>query len=52
MDRIDFHCHAIPPGYREFALQNGHANPDGMPALPVSGHMELLTGIDCLGLES
>ncbi|KAF5548079.1 amidohydrolase [Fusarium phyllophilum] len=32
--RIDLHCHAVAPGYRQYALQNGHENPDGMPALP------------------
>ena len=33
--RIDFHCHAIPPGYRQYAIDCGHEKPDGMPALPV-----------------
>ncbi|KAF5549201.1 multidrug resistance-associated [Fusarium mexicanum] len=32
--RIDLHCHAVAPGYRQYALQNGHEKPDGMPALP------------------
>ena len=36
MERIDVHCHAVPPGYRQYALVNGHEKPDGMPALPVS----------------
>ncbi|KAK3315850.1 amidohydrolase [Apodospora peruviana] len=34
MERIDIHCHAVPPGYRQHALDNGHEKPDGMPALP------------------
>ncbi|ORY65435.1 amidohydrolase [Pseudomassariella vexata] len=34
MQRIDIHCHAVPPGYRQYALDNGHEKPDGMPALP------------------
>ncbi|KAK8135649.1 hypothetical protein PG984_003589 [Apiospora sp. TS-2023a] len=34
MQRIDVHCHAVPPGYRQFALDNGQERPDGMPALP------------------
>ncbi|KAK8078037.1 hypothetical protein PG996_004207 [Apiospora saccharicola] len=34
MERIDIHCHAIPPGYRRYAIDNGHEQPDGMPALP------------------
>ncbi|KAK4215594.1 hypothetical protein QBC37DRAFT_386176 [Rhypophila decipiens] len=32
--RIDMHCHAVPPGYRQYAIDNGHSNPDGMPAMP------------------
>ncbi|WDK20733.1 amidohydrolase [Colletotrichum graminicola] len=34
MERIDIHCHAVPAGYRQYALDNGHEKPDGMPALP------------------
>lgn len=33
--RIDIHCHAVAPGYRQYALDNGHEKPDGMPGLPV-----------------
>ncbi|KAF5020199.1 hypothetical protein F66182_7764 [Fusarium sp. NRRL 66182] len=32
--RIDLHCHAVAPGYRQYAIDNGHEKPDGMPALP------------------
>ncbi|KAM0443975.1 hypothetical protein ACHAQK_002723 [Fusarium lateritium] len=32
--RIDLHCHAVAPGYRQYAVDNGHEKPDGMPALP------------------
>ncbi|KAK4188782.1 decarboxylase yanB, partial [Podospora australis] len=45
MERIDIHCHAVPPGYRQYALDNGHAQPDGMPALPAwspEGHIALM----------
>jgi hypothetical protein len=35
--RIDLHCHAVAPGYRQYAIDNGHEKPDGMPALPVRG---------------
>jgi hypothetical protein len=35
MERIDVHCHAVPPGYHQYAVDNGHSKPDGMPALPV-----------------
>ncbi|KAK2018434.1 amidohydrolase [Colletotrichum eremochloae] len=34
MERIDIHCHAVPQGYRQYALDNGHDKPDGLPALP------------------
>ncbi|MCJ1393392.1 hypothetical protein MMC18_006266 [Xylographa bjoerkii] len=34
MKRIDVHCHAVPPGYRQYALDNSYDKPDGMPALP------------------
>ena len=38
MERIDVHAHCVPPGYREYCLQNdfaGRGHPDGMPAIPV-----------------
>ncbi|TVY14349.1 Decarboxylase yanB [Lachnellula arida] len=34
LERLDVHCHAITPKYREFLIQTGHQNPDGMPAIP------------------
>ncbi|KAI1846804.1 hypothetical protein JX266_007025 [Neoarthrinium moseri] len=34
MERVDVHCHAVPPGYRQHAIDNGHEMPDGMPGLP------------------
>ncbi|KAK3695801.1 amidohydrolase [Podospora appendiculata] len=34
MERIDVHCHAVAPGYRQYALDSGHEQPDGMPCLP------------------
>ncbi|TVY82808.1 Decarboxylase yanB [Lachnellula suecica] len=45
MERIDVHCHAVPPGYRKYAVDNGHEQPDGMPALPAwsaEGHIALM----------
>lgn len=39
MERIDFHVHCVPPGYRDYCLHNdfaGRGYPDGMPAIPVS----------------
>ncbi|KAF4332183.1 amidohydrolase [Fusarium beomiforme] len=47
--RIDLHCHAVAPGYRQYALQNGHEKPDGMPALPPwspVGHIELMNKLN------
>ena len=35
LERVDVHSHAITPKYREFLIQNGHKNPDGMPLIPV-----------------
>ncbi|KAF2725896.1 amidohydrolase 2 [Polychaeton citri CBS 116435] len=32
--RIDVHVHYLPPAYRKACVENGHANPDGMPYLP------------------
>ena len=35
MAKIDVHCHAVPPKYRQRLIENGHQAPDGMPAIPV-----------------
>lgn len=43
--RIDVHCHAVAPGYRQYAIDNGHEKPDGMPALPVRNLCHSLTPI-------
>ncbi|KAF2485197.1 hypothetical protein BDY17DRAFT_293104 [Neohortaea acidophila] len=32
--KIDTHVHMLPPAYRQACIDNGHANPDGMPYLP------------------
>ncbi|KAK8869030.1 Decarboxylase yanB [Apiospora arundinis] len=40
MERIDVHCHVVPSGYRQYACDNGHAQPDGMPALPAGSPEE------------
>lgn len=34
MDRIDVHCHALPPRYCQQLVDHGHSKPDGMPAIP------------------
>jgi hypothetical protein len=36
--RIDTHSHFVPAFYRDELEANGHAQPDGMPAVPVSSH--------------
>lgn len=36
MEQINLHSHAIPAAYRQDLIENGHSNPDGMPAIPVS----------------
>jgi 6-methylsalicylate decarboxylase len=43
--KIDVHSHFLPPVYRQACLDNGHANPDGMPYLPEwseETHVELM----------
>jgi predicted TIM-barrel fold metal-dependent hydrolase len=43
--KIDVHVHFLPPSYRQACLDNGHANPDGMPYLPEwseEAHLELM----------
>ncbi|KAH9205497.1 hypothetical protein DL95DRAFT_348311 [Leptodontidium sp. 2 PMI_412] len=45
MEKIDVHCHAVPPKYRQRLIENGHQNPDGMPAIPpwsVESHLSLM----------
>lgn len=43
--RIDVHSHFLPPFYREALANNGHSNPDGMPAIPTwskEAHLEMM----------
>jgi predicted TIM-barrel fold metal-dependent hydrolase len=50
--RIDIHAHFLPDAYRHAAIAAGHAEPDGMPALPpwtAAGHLELM---DRLGIAT
>lgn len=49
--KIDVHSHYLPPFYQEALRNNGHANPDGMPAVPdwsPEQHLELM---DKLGIQ-
>ena len=44
--RIDTHSHFLPPFYSEALANNGHKNPDGMPAIPpwsVDAHLEMMS---------
>ena len=55
LERVDVHSHAITPKYREFLIQTGHQNPDGMPAIPVRRvwkPLYLLCGWQFLGMDT
>ncbi|PVH79199.1 amidohydrolase 2 [Cadophora sp. DSE1049] len=59
MAKIDVHCHAVPPKYRQRLIENGHQNPDGMPAIPpwsIESHLSLMKthniGISVLSITS
>ncbi|KAL1297011.1 hypothetical protein AAFC00_004605 [Neodothiora populina] len=46
--RIDVHAHFLPPDYFQACLDNGYANPDGMPALPkwsTEAHLDSMSRI-------
>ncbi|KAK6210645.1 hypothetical protein LQW54_005994 [Pestalotiopsis sp. IQ-011] len=51
MGRIDVHCHAVPAAYRQYALDNGHEKPDGMPALPAWSAEQHIAMMDKLGIS-
>ncbi|KAI1617644.1 aminocarboxymuconate-semialdehyde decarboxylase [Exophiala viscosa] len=47
--KIDCHSHFLPPGYRTACAENGHKNPDGMPAIPEwspEAHLEMMKAVD------
>jgi hypothetical protein len=35
MEKIDTHCHIVPPGWRKWCEELGWGTPDGMPCIPV-----------------
>jgi predicted TIM-barrel fold metal-dependent hydrolase len=44
-ERIDTHAHFLPSFYRQALIANGHAKPDGMPAIPpwdAQSHLEFM----------
>ncbi|KAF2434946.1 amidohydrolase 2 [Tothia fuscella] len=49
--RIDTHSHYLPDFYREALIANGHANPDGMPAVPQWSETDHLAMMDKLNIQ-
>jgi len=49
--KIDVHVHFLPPSYRQACLENGHANPDGMPYLPEWSEEAHIKLMDKLGIQ-
>lgn len=47
---IDVHAHFLPEGYRAALVAAGHAQPDGMPAVPEWSADEHLAMMDRLGI--
>lgn len=48
---IDVHAHYVPDGYRAALEAAGHAQPDGMPAIPEWSAAEHVALMDRLGIE-
>lgn len=48
MERIDVHAHAVPPKYRQYMLDNGFDQPDGMASIPVRNQFLLLLELGLL----
>jgi predicted TIM-barrel fold metal-dependent hydrolase len=44
--RIDTHAHVLPQRYREHLSKNGHAHPDGMPAIPEWSSVDHIATMD------
>ncbi|KIW17069.1 hypothetical protein PV08_04260 [Exophiala spinifera] len=47
--KIDCHSHYLPPGYRDACAENGHKNPDGMPAIPPwspEAHLDMMKAVN------
>ncbi|KIW71241.1 hypothetical protein, variant 1 [Phialophora macrospora] len=47
--KIDCHSHYLPAEYRKALAENGHANPDGMPAIPEwseESHLEMMKSVN------
>ncbi|HEY3831594.1 MAG TPA: amidohydrolase family protein [Acidimicrobiia bacterium] len=50
--KIDVHAHYVPDGYRAALERAGHAQPDGMPAIPQWSADEHLAAMDRLGIAT
>ena len=50
--RIDVHAHFLPDGYRQAAIDAGHAQPDGFPQLPEWSAAEHVDVMDRLGIST
>ncbi|KAK8078889.1 hypothetical protein PG994_002696 [Apiospora phragmitis] len=51
MKRIDIHCHAVTPSYRQYAIEHGHEHPDGMPEFPAWSPEEHIALMDKLDIQ-
>ncbi|HEY1740741.1 MAG TPA: amidohydrolase family protein [Acidimicrobiia bacterium] len=49
---IDVHAHFVPDGYRAALERAGHAQPDGMPAIPAWSAEEHVAAMDRLGIAT
>ena len=50
--KIDVHAHYVPDGYRTALERNGHAQPDGMPAIPEWSAPAHVEAMDRLGIAT
>jgi predicted TIM-barrel fold metal-dependent hydrolase len=47
--KIDVHSHFVPAKYKQRCEENGHKNPDGMPAVPLwteEAHLEMMDSLN------
>lgn len=49
---IDVHAHFVPDIYRTAAVAAGHAQPDGMPAIPAWSEAEMIAMMDRQGIRT
>ncbi|KAH8885919.1 amidohydrolase 2 [Thozetella sp. PMI_491] len=51
MERIDTHCHIVPPKWRKHCEDHGFAQPDGMPTIPAWSPEDHLALMDKLQIS-